>query len=86
MTNGYVLKPKWSLDLCTDWDGTGSVSSCFSLILSNLASWTDKSSHLAHEINAQGLLVIHIRHLLKLQLKEDELDSAVSLMNHVQLQ
>ena len=65
---------------CAAWDETlGSVNSCYSLILSNLASWTDKSILLVHEINTQGLLMIHLKHLSILQQKEDELDLAVSI-------
>lgn len=65
----------------TDWDVTlENDSSCYSLILSNLASWTDKSSILVHEINMKGLLLTHLKHLLKLQQKEDEIDLAVSIL------
>ena len=65
----------------TDWDVTlEHDSSCYSLILSNLASWTDKSSILVHEINTKGLLLTHLKHLLKLQQNEDEIDLAVSIL------
>ena len=63
----------------TDWNGTDNhIDSCYSLFLSNVASWTDSSSLLAHEINMQGLLLIHIQHLLQLQFKEDDIELAVS--------
>ena len=65
------------------WDDTGNINSCYSLILSCIVSWTDSSALLAHEINTRGLLLVHVKHLLKLQLKEDELDLAVSSLTVV---
>lgn len=52
---------------------------CYSMLITTIGSWTNKSKVLAHEINCRGLLIYHINHLNSIRMKAMDADEEVSL-------
>ena len=61
-----------------DWNFT--VDSVYYSLLTSLLSWTDANDNIVHNINSNGYLWYHARHLSVVKIKEQEIEVTVSLL------
>ena len=59
-----------------DWNLT--VNSVYYALLTSLLSWTHANDNIVHNINSNGYLWYHARHLSVVKIKEQEIELTVS--------